>query len=159
MPLLSLFKRSNLSNRVLRWSLELQAFNLEMKYIQGGKNVCADTLSRLPVPENTNESSLPLNIETVVMKTQSTKTWLDLLANDDDYARAVRKLRDGEIYYSFVIHENFLCEFDKFGTMRKIVPFQERYKLFQQAHQGLFAGHLCAPKIYKKLRKEYTWPG
>ncbi|EYB85936.1 hypothetical protein Y032_0288g1486 [Ancylostoma ceylanicum] len=44
--LTALFKRINVSARVLRWALELQKYNLEMIYLKGAANREADALSR-----------------------------------------------------------------------------------------------------------------
>ncbi|KAL6723861.1 hypothetical protein Aduo_018820 [Ancylostoma duodenale] len=45
-PLLALFKRSNVSTRVLRWALEIQRYNVEIEYVKGLANQVADALSR-----------------------------------------------------------------------------------------------------------------
>jgi hypothetical protein len=45
-PLVQLRKLTPLNNRLLKWCLELAAFNLVVKHIQGIKNCFADFLSR-----------------------------------------------------------------------------------------------------------------
>ena len=46
-PLQFLKNMSNYNNKMLRWSLELQAFNLHIVHRPGSKNLIPDTLSRL----------------------------------------------------------------------------------------------------------------
>ena len=46
-PLQFVQKMKNKNQRLLRWSLALQAFNIEIKHIKGKENIIADTLSRL----------------------------------------------------------------------------------------------------------------
>lgn len=38
------------SSRLIRLLARLQEFNFEIRYLPGGKNVCADCLSRIPLP-------------------------------------------------------------------------------------------------------------
>lgn len=45
-PFATPFNRANVSSRVLRWSLKLQTYNLEIKYVKGNTNVVADALIR-----------------------------------------------------------------------------------------------------------------
>ena len=45
-PLVFLNRMRNSNHRLMRWSLFLQGFNLEIKHIRGRDNVLADALSR-----------------------------------------------------------------------------------------------------------------
>ena len=45
------------------------------------------------------------------------------------------------------------------GRLMLAVPEALRYKLFKEAHGGVFSGHLREAKIYSQLRKHYWWPG
>jgi len=45
-PLVFLHRMKNQNQRILRWSLLLQGYNIDIKYVQGKHNVVADALSR-----------------------------------------------------------------------------------------------------------------
>ena len=45
-PLVFLSRMKNANQRIMRWSLYLQGFNLEIRYKKGCTNILADTLSR-----------------------------------------------------------------------------------------------------------------
>ena len=47
-PLRFLFRMRNANQRLMRWSLILQPFNIEIKHVRGTDNVLADALSRVP---------------------------------------------------------------------------------------------------------------
>ena len=40
-------QKNTLNSKVNNWAVELESFNIQFEYIQGSKNVLADTLSRL----------------------------------------------------------------------------------------------------------------
>ena len=46
-PLVFVLKNQNSNHRLLRWSLFLQAYDLEIHYVKGRENVIADFLSRM----------------------------------------------------------------------------------------------------------------
>ena len=47
LPLKSFLQKNTLNSKVNNWAMELESFNIQFEYIQGSKNVLADTLSRL----------------------------------------------------------------------------------------------------------------
>ena len=47
LPLKRFLQKNTLNSKVNNWAMELESFNVQFKYIQGSKNVLADTLSRL----------------------------------------------------------------------------------------------------------------
>ena len=48
--------------RVMRWRLILEEFGLDLQYTKGETNIVADALSRLPIIESPDESSIPTAI-------------------------------------------------------------------------------------------------
>ena len=46
-PLVFINKMKNRNQRLVRWSLALQEYNLDISHIKGRDNVMADTLSRI----------------------------------------------------------------------------------------------------------------
>ena len=47
LPLKRFLQKNTLNSKVNNWAKELKSFNIKFEYIQGSKNVLADTLSRL----------------------------------------------------------------------------------------------------------------
>ena len=47
LPLKRFLQKNTLNSKVNNWAMELESFNIKLKYIQGSKNVLADTLIRL----------------------------------------------------------------------------------------------------------------
>ena len=47
LPLKRFMQKNTLNSKVNNWAMELESFNIQFEYIQGAKNVLADTLSRL----------------------------------------------------------------------------------------------------------------
>lgn len=52
-----------------------------------------------------------------------------------------------------------LYHLEKDKTMRIVWPSQDRRKLFESAHKGVFGGHLGSAKLYGQLARHYWWPG
>ena len=47
LPLKRFLQKNTLNSKVNNWAMELKSFKIQFEYIQGSKNVLADTLSRL----------------------------------------------------------------------------------------------------------------
>ena len=47
LPLKRFLQKNTLNTKVNNWAMELKSFNIKFEYIQGSKNILADTLSRL----------------------------------------------------------------------------------------------------------------
>uniref|UniRef100_A0A7I4YCY0 RNA-directed DNA polymerase n=1 Tax=Haemonchus contortus TaxID=6289 RepID=A0A7I4YCY0_HAECO len=97
-PLTALFKRSNVSARVLRWSLELQRYNLEIQYVKGKANAVADALSRgVPTAIATNSlAGLDEAVVNAVYAKEDSK-WLAALRSDAQLGEVVRLVEEGKV--------------------------------------------------------------
>ncbi len=71
------FKGRNLSGRLARWYLTIQAYNPEMKYIKRKTNVVADARSRnIPVGAVTDSTAIPnFNIEELYAAQRDHHMW------------------------------------------------------------------------------------
>ena len=47
LPLKRFLQKNTLNSKINNWAMELESFNIQFEYIQGAKNILADTLSRL----------------------------------------------------------------------------------------------------------------
>ncbi|KAL6742237.1 hypothetical protein Aduo_015407 [Ancylostoma duodenale] len=97
-PLTALFERTNVSARVLRWSLELQRYNLEIQYVKGTANAVADALSRGAAKINDADTleSLKEAVVNAVKVGKKTK-WLEQLEKDDQFGLVIDLLRKNEL--------------------------------------------------------------
>ncbi len=79
-----------------------------------------------------------------------------VLPEDDRAARKVvleskqLDVVDGVLYREDTLHPGQLCI---------VVPVRLRQSMLQEAHQGRFAGHLAASKVFSRLRHQVWWKG
>ncbi|EYC14759.1 hypothetical protein Y032_0039g139 [Ancylostoma ceylanicum] len=95
----ALFKRSNVSPRVLRWALQVQQYNLTIEYVKGPANAVADALSRgFPVNDKAGIGCHPGDDKIVCpARSETTSEWLQELAGDPDYSVIIDSLQAGRL--------------------------------------------------------------
>ncbi|EYB97728.1 hypothetical protein Y032_0138g2082 [Ancylostoma ceylanicum] len=175
-PLTALFKRSNVSARVLRWALELQRYHLEIQFVKGRANAVADALSRgLPKGLEDAPSSMEGLNDAVVntMEVKEKSKWFKELETDPQLGAVIRHIEkggnEGTISFAgmkhpirmedFVVDEGELKMYTEDGSLVLVVPKSARFEIFHEAHSGTFAGHFSTHKLYNLLRKRVFWPG
>ncbi|KAH7689613.1 gagpol and env protein precursor, partial [Aphelenchoides avenae] len=160
-PLVSLFKRRDLSGRAHRWALEIQEWNnLKIEYISGKKNVVADALSR-NVEVSNDDNTLTTQFKSVVMSIQFDKTWLAKL-KEEDWLKEIFQKPENE--WNSVLKEQDM--FVKDGMLYKsisgrkalVVPQDETKTVFDRFHDGVFGGHAGWYKTIQMMQKYVFWP-
>ncbi|XGW28157.1 hypothetical protein V3C99_008173, partial [Haemonchus contortus] len=173
LPLTVLFKRQNVSARVLRWALEVQQYKLSIEYVKGKANAVADALSRgLPADGKVDEVPNPGEDKIVCSVSEvEGSEWLRELQNDEDYGRILESLRanrlDEEVKLSgmtkrlkvadFMVEEGALKLLQEDGTAVVVVPKSKRREVFDEAHGGCLAGHFSAKKMCRILGNRVFW--
>ena len=173
----SLLNTPHPSGKLARWGLAIQELDLQILYRPGTKNQNADALSRSPVPRTGVESG-----EEVAAK--DGEGAVNALVCDDptqefgakqdgDPSLQVIKhyLRTGELpddeqrarelvlsRPQFEILDDVLYHVESDKTLRIVPTVDQREKLFEDTHSGLFGGHLRSVKIHSQLAKHFWWP-
>ena len=178
----SLLNTPHPSGKLARWGLILQDMELEIKYRSGKKNSNADALSRYPVrtPTEPLQDISVTEVNGVVAALDSSR---EVESKDGESTLHDRQLADGWLkiiidYISdgvlpendkearqlilssskFTILDNILYRIESDKTLRVVVPETERKVLFDEAHTGMFGGHLRGAKIHSQLSRHYWWP-
>lgn len=67
---LTFIKTSDKNMKILRWRLDLENYDYEIKYREGKSNVVADALSRMPIETNINETQNNINLNSTGSRDQ-----------------------------------------------------------------------------------------
>ena len=58
-----------------------------------------------------------------------------------------------------MLQDDVFYRVEQDSTLRIIVPGDQREKLFNEAHSGVFGAHLSDTKVQSELRRHYWWSG
>ncbi|KAL6738274.1 hypothetical protein Aduo_011837 [Ancylostoma duodenale] len=174
-PLTALFKRTNVSSRVLRWALEIQQYRVKIEYVKGKANPVADALSRgIEVSSVDAADTSDSNERIVCAVTPKDETdWLRELRTDPDYSGIIEGIETQELeqevqlphcgkrmkVVDFVLEEGDLKILKEDGTSVRVVPKSKRKEVFEEAHKGSLAGHFAVKKLLRLLKNKVFWEG
>ena len=156
--------------RVMRWRLILEEFGLDLQYTKGETNIVADALSRLPITESPDESSIPttyamlhasnanffgmekaqttsddsfpLTLSKINQAQKADKSLLRLVQSSDQYA--LRTFRRGETSFELIVR------FDKI-----VIPKSLQSRTVEWYHY-----YLCHPgetRTEQTIRQHFWW--
>ena len=180
----SLLNTPQPSGKLARWGMALQELDLDIQYRPGKTNSRADALSRHPVPlqpEDCTKTQTPVLIaamEAPLPPAQSGEHGPDQTSlserqlKDPHVREIIRYLVDGELptddkqarrillgQSNFTVLDGILYHIEEDKTLRIVPPTSDRHRLFLEAHEGVFSGHLRQAKIHSQLNRHYWWMG
>lgn len=152
-----LMSQKDLSGRLARWSLKLQAYDFTIEHRRGSDNIVPDALSRVFVDELQIEDEHDANLD------------LDHASFDSpDYA-ALRarilanpgrlpdlQVRDRHVFVRTQFRRNEVRS--ESSSWRLWVPTDLTTKAIQFAHNPSLSSHPGLGKTLEKLKRTYFWP-
>lgn len=146
--------QKDLTGRLARWSLKLQAFDFCIEHRKGSANVVPDTLSRAPVDELQLVVTQPINLTDSEFSSESyTKMRTEVEAHTEELPDLI--VREGVIYKRMFPTPGINEE-----TVWKVsIPEGLRQVVIQEAHNPPSAAHGGAEKKLDLIRRTYYWPG
>lgn len=168
-PLKWLMTLKSPTGRLARWALQLQPYNLDISYTPGRTNLVADTLSRPPC-NNISEDNCTLfrvqidmprrnaeDIRTEQLKDADLKIIIDCLEsveNDESHNRWTTKgyfLNNGVLYKYPSVQEE-----DNEDAML-MVPTHEQENIIKYYHDEPTAGHFGVRRTTARILSRYFW--
>ena len=165
--LTSLLNPPQPSGKLARWGMAIQDLDLHIRHRSGKRN---DALSRCPLPPNCEQAASETDGVIATIETEADLAacqrqdkelapvicYLEtgLLPDDERLARTITLSAS-----QYVLEDDVLYRVEQDSTLRIIPPTDQREKLFQEAHGGVFGAHLSDVKVHSELRRHYWWSG
>lgn len=157
------------TGRLARWALQIQAYDITIKYTPGRTNVVADTLSR-PVCDKTSSAECGVCSVEVEMPKRSPTEIRDEQLKDDYIGRIVKALENVErnedaVYWSdkgYLLNNGLLYRYNPIDDSEEaqlVVPQHEWSNVLSAYHDDPLAGHYGADKTYQRIARRYYWKG
>lgn len=144
----------DLSGRLARWSLELQAYDFEIKHRKGSENVVADMLSRNPQYSvgEINKDAL-LDFETVEFESGE---YLDLIRDIIENSEKLPDIKviDGIVYKRTIFNQNINEEYH----WKLWVPENLTVTIIEKAHAPNNVAHGGIAKTMERIKRFFYWP-
>ncbi len=152
------FNGSN--RRLLRWSMELQAYreNMTIQYRPGRVHHNADALSRAPLPSINNitvASIDPSFLERIKAGYKVDKEFSEIISHFNSDQEQPPHLKRFQLANDGLL----LFQGTKDNTLRLCVPNYDNLRLdiLNDHHDAPSAGHLGMPKTYRSIARQYFW--
>ena len=148
-----LMNQKDLSGRLARWSLKLQAFDFEIEYRKGSANIVPDVLSRMHAEEISVQSSYNfVELSNVGFESEE---YLQLIAT---VKKNQSKLPDLKIEGTHLFKRTFHNDSEKNPIWRLWIPSCLTQTVIINAHDPPSAAHGGFLKTLERVKRNYFWP-
>eukprot|EP00877_Chromochloris_zofingiensis_P007298 jgi/Chrzof1/2821/Cz12g00030.t1 len=148
------WKRKSLTKQQVRWMAALQAYDLQLKYIQGRANLVADALSRRP----DHKSSAKLNVISVA-STSLLSEVKKAARNDEKYQQKLALAGAGNLHAHETV-DGVLYNYTKSGHKRIVIPdsaINLKRMIFHEMHDSYAAGYVGYAKTLHRIVQHFYW--
>lgn len=148
--LLWLNKIKDVSGRLTRWSLRLQAWDFDILHRKGRDIVVPDLLSRsVPVTDEVNVS---------ICMSSDDKWYNKMLELVENSPLKYPKFRvESNRLYKYIPTTFASFENDEYAW-KEIVPKDRRLQVIKNLHDNPTSGHTGTFKTFHRVRQQYYWP-
>ena len=157
------------TGRLARWALQLQAFDITIKYAPGKTNVVADFLSRPPC-NNETVGACGICTVTIDMPIRSPAEIRGEQLKDERLQQIVKDLEslnndEKSVYWSnkgYLMNNGLLYRHSPHSDSEEAqlaVPEHEWANILSTYHDSPLAGHYGPDKTYRRISTRYYWTG
>ena len=156
------------TGRLARWALQLQPYDITVKYITGKTNVVADALSRPNCDTDTKENC---GICSIVIDTprKNPKEIREAQMKDENIEKIVKAFESNNEEESrywcqkgYVMNNGLLYRYNPDGdsdNSQLLVPELEQINVISAYHDEPTAGHYGTEKTFARIAQRYYWKG
>lgn len=161
------------SGRLMRWSLKLQEYDMEIEHRPGRIHSNVDPLSRIEVINSIFEKVAILECDVIpkspilvpFLRKELYHEWKE--EQSKEYNGIIEEINKGEEVDQYQLINDILFKYkqkemntrrDKY-PLRLVVPSKFRKGIIEEHHNNILAGHLGIKKTYMKISSKYYWKG
>ena len=150
-----LMSLKDLSGRLARWSLKLQAFDFQIEHRKGTLNVVPDSLSRVFCDSLDDEELPMLGFDTLEFDNDEYSELRKTIEENQEKLPDL-KIIDGYVYKKTMFNRSS-PEVDEY-TWKLWIPSTLTHTLISEAHEPPTKSHGGIHKTLQRLRQLYYWP-
>ena len=148
-----LMTQKDLSGRLARWSLKLQAYDFTIEHRKGSANVVPDALSRMHAEQITiSISTFGIDLNSEEFKSEEYTNQKNTVQNNKDV------LPDVKVDGNHIYKRTFSTDGAQVPIWRLWVPERLRLEIIKNAHDPSSAAHGGFVKTLEQIKRYYYWP-
>lgn len=172
---LTFIKSSDKNSKILRWRLDLESFDYEVKYKEGKSNVVADALSRIPIETNINETIN--NASSPILDQEDDDNQMENNSPDSLDSQTVHSAEESADYYIHFterpinyyrnqlilkfFHSSEIINETLFGKFKRTIVCEPNFtddkitEIIKTFHNGKQTAIMAPESLYKSLQDVY----